>query len=168
MRFAIPTLVFVALCLGSAQADAASCSSFAIIKSFDAEKSAVEVSYEKGKMKKYFPKPEGAPTDTSKIPKKCKRKVTKTTNLVVKAKGGRMTITQIRSNFDGKMLNDKEDAEWLPKFLQKLVTDQTPVVIVVRPGIGKDAPLGITTVYMPITDEEKAEIKRLDEQAEDA
>ena len=168
MRFAIPVLVFVALSLASAQADAASCSSFALIKSFDAEKSTVEVSYEKGRMKKYFPKPEGSPTDTSKIPRKCRRKVTKVTNLVVKSKGGRMTITQIRSNFAGKMMNDTDDAEWLPNYLQKLITDETEVVLVIRPGMGRDAPLGITTVYVPITDEELVEIKRLEDQAEDA
>jgi len=38
---------------------------------------------------------------------------------------------------------------------------------VIRPGIGKDAPLGVTTIYLPITEEEKAEIKRIDDQAED-
>ncbi len=49
-----------------------------------------------------------------------------------------------------------------------MIADQTMIIIVVRPGIAKDSPLGITTVYLPITDEELAEIKRLDEQAEDA
>ena len=36
------------------------------------------------------------------------------------------------------------------------------------PPVGKKKPLGVTTVYLPITDEEQAEIKRLDNQAEDA
>ena len=40
-------------------------------------------------------------------------------------------------------------------------------MIVVRPGLGKDAPLGITTIYMPITEPELAEIKRLEDSAED-
>jgi hypothetical protein len=48
-----------------------------------------------------------------------------------------------------------------------LIADQTPVVIVIRPGIGKDAPLGITTIYLPITDEELAEIQRIEAQEED-
>ena len=39
--------------------------------------------------------------------------------------------------------------------------------IEVRQGIGKDAPLGITTIYLPITEEEKAEIARLEAQGED-
>ena len=34
-------------------------------------------------------------------------------------------------------------------------------------GLGKDAPLGITTIYLPITEEEKAEIVRLESQVED-
>ena len=167
MRFAVPVLVFVALCLGSAQADAASCSSFALIKSFDAATSTVEVSHEKGKMRKFFPKPEGSPTDTSKLPRSCKRKVKKTTKLVVKSTGGRKMMTQIRSNFEGKMQNDLEDSAWLPTHIQKLIADQTMVVLVIRPGMGKDAPLGITTVYLPISDEELKEIKRLEDQAED-
>jgi hypothetical protein len=38
---------------------------------------------------------------------------------------------------------------------------------VIRPGVGKDAPLGITTLYLPITEEELAEIKRIEDEAED-
>ncbi len=168
MRFKIPILVLLALFLGSTQADAKSCSSFALIKAFDADASTVTVSYEKGKMRKYFPKPEGTPQDTSKIPRSCKSKVKKQTTLVVKSSGGRLTMTQVRSNFEGKMQNDTEDSNWLPAKLKQLIADQTMIIIVVRPGIAKDSPLGITTVYLPITDEELAEIKRLDEQAEDA
>ncbi len=167
MRFAIPILALLALCLISARADAASCSGFAVIKSYDAEKSTVEVAYEKGKRTKYFPKPEGTPRDSTKIPSRCKKKVTKQTSLVVKATGGRMTLTQLRSNFRGNMLNDVEDPSWVPAQIKQLVANETKVVIVVRPGLGKDAPLAITTIYLPITDEELAEIKKVEAQAED-
>jgi hypothetical protein len=76
-------------------------------------------------------------------------------------------VTQVRSNFQGKMLNDLEDPAWLPAQLKKLVGDKTTVVIVIRPGVGKDAPLGVTTIYLPITEEELAEIKRIEDDAED-
>jgi hypothetical protein len=167
MRLWIPLLALAALCLASAQAQAASCSSFAVIKSYDSASSTVEVDYGKGSMSKYFPRPEGSPTDSTKIPKACTRRVTRTTSLAVKATGGRMTVTQIRSNFEGKMLNDTGDTSWLPAELKKLIEGKTEVVIVVRPGLGKDAPLGITTLYLPITDAERAEIERIEKQAED-
>jgi hypothetical protein len=167
MRFAIPIVVFVALCLASAQANAASCSSFAVIKSYNAQDSTVEIDYAKGKEREYFPRPEGSPRDSSKIPSPCRGKVKKETKFVVKPKGGKMTITQVRSNFEGKMLNDTEDATWLPAQLEKLIADKTTVVVLIRPGMGRDAPLGITTIYLPITDEELAEIKRIDDEAED-
>jgi hypothetical protein len=167
MRLAIPTLALAALCLASAQARAASCASFAVLKSYDAAASTVEVDYNKGNMKKYFPRPEGSPSDSTKIPKPCRGKVTKTKQLVVKPTGGRMTVTQIRSNFEGKMLNDTSDPNWLPAELKKLIDAKTEIVIIVRPGMGKDAPLGITTLYLPITDEELAEIQRIEKQAED-
>ena len=167
MRFGIPILAFLALCLGSSSAGAASCSSFAVFKSFDADANQAEVSYERGNKTKYFPKPQGTPRDSSKIPASCKKKVTKQTSLVVKSTGGRMSLTQVRSNFQGKMLNDTDDPKWLPAELAKLVAAKTQVVIVVRPGMGKDAPLGITTIYLPITDEEKTEIDRLENEAED-
>ena len=168
MRFGISVLVFVALCLGATQAEAASsCSSFVVIKSFDEAASTVEVSYEKGKQRKFFPKPEGSPTDTSKIPKECRSKVKKSKSLVVKATGGRMSVTQVRSNFQGKMLNDRDDKTWFAGRLTQLIADKTKIVAVIRPGMGKDAPLGITTLYLPITEEELAEIKRLEDEAED-
>jgi hypothetical protein len=167
MRFAIPIVVFVALCLGAAQANAASCSSFAVIKSYNADEKTVEVAHGQGKEREYFPRPEGSPRDSSKIPKKCKAKIRKQSQFVVKPKGGRMSITQVRSNFEGKMMNDTEDATWLPSQLEKLIADETKVVVLIRPGVGKDAPLGITTIYLPITDEERAEIKRLEDEAED-
>ncbi len=168
MRFGVPILVFLALCLGSSRAGAASCSSFAVLNSYDADARQLEVTYERGSRTKYFPKPEGTPRDRTKIPATCKKKVTKETSLAVKATGGRFSLTQVRSNFQGKMLNDTDDANWLPAKLAQLIADKTQVVVVVRPGMGKDAPLGITTIYLPITDEERAEIKRLEDQAEDA
>lgn len=168
MRFWIGVLMFLALCLGAAQAQAGSCSSFVVIKSFDADSSTIEVEHEKGKMRKYFPKPSGTPSGPGKIPSSCKRKITKKTNLVVKATGGRLSMTQIRSNFQGKMLNDADDPSWLPARLMELIEAKTLVVSIIRAGIGKDAPLGVTTIYMPITEEEKAEITRLENQAEDA
>jgi hypothetical protein len=166
MRFVIPIVVFVALCLGSAQADAASCSAFAVIKAYDADAKTVEVSFEKGNERKFFPKPEGTPK-TSKIPDPCRRKVTRNTSFLVKPTGGKMSVTQVRSNFQAKMLNDLEDPAWLPAKFKELIEGKTEVVVVIRPGIGKDAPLGVTTVYLPITEEELAEIKRIDDDAED-
>ena len=89
--------------------------------SFDADANQSEVSYERGNKTKYFPKPEGTPRDSSKIPATCKKKVTKQTSLVVKSTGGRMSLTQVRSNFQGRMLNDTDDPNWLPSKLAKLV-----------------------------------------------
>jgi hypothetical protein len=166
MRFVIPIVVFVALCLGSAQADAASCSAFAVIKSYDADAKTVELSFGKGTERKFFPKPEGTPK-TSKIPDPCKRKVTRNTSFPVKPTGGKLSVTQVRSNFEAKMLNDTDDPAWLPAKLKPLIEDKTQVVVVIRPGVGKDAALDLTTIYLPITEEELAEIKRIDDQAED-
>jgi hypothetical protein len=165
MRIVLPALMILAYFAAAAPAEAASCSSFATIKAYSAENSAVKVAWKKGKVKKYFPKPEGATGD--KTPPGCKGKVVRETTLQVKSTGGRLSMTQIRSNFEGKMLNDTSDDAWLGKQLEKLVADKTQVVIVVRPGLGKDAPIGITTIYLPITDPELAEIKRLEGQAED-
>jgi hypothetical protein len=168
MRFAFLIFALLVLSPGAALARAGgSCSSFAVIKSYDADAKTVEVAYEKGKLAKYFPRPEGASQERSQIPKGCRSKVKKTTTLVVKPTGGRMTVTQLRSNLDGKMLNDTEDPAWLPAQLGQLIANQTPVVVVIRPGIGKDAPLGITTVYLPITEEELADIKRMEDEAKD-
>ena len=167
MRFAIPFFVFLALCFGSAQAEARSCSIFAVIKSFDAEASTIEIEKTKGKTTKFFPKPEGTPRDATKIPRSCRGKDSKETEFVVKGSGGRLSITQVRTNFEGNMLNDVEDDSWLPSKLAQLIADKTTVVIVIRRGIGKDAPLGITTLYLPITEEELAQIKRLEAQGDD-
>ena len=167
MRLGFLVFAILALGLGSTQTKAASCSSFAVIKSYDAAANTVEISYEKGKLGKYFPRPEGDTQSSSRIAKGCKGKVKKTTNFAVKPTGGRMTVTQLRSNFEGDMLNDTEDPAWLPAQLEKLIAEQAPVVVVIRPGMGKDAPLGITTIYLPITDEELAEIQRQEEEGED-
>ncbi len=78
-----------------------------------------------------------------------------------------MSVTQVRSNFEGKMLNDTDDPNWVPGKLKELIAAKTQVVIVLRPGMGKDSPLGVTTLYLPITDEERAEIERIEKQAED-
>jgi uncharacterized cupredoxin-like copper-binding protein len=162
-------LVFaiLALGLGSTQAQAASCSSFAVIKSYDAAAKTVEIAHEKGNLGKFFPRPEGDSQSGSRIAKSCKSKVKKTTTFPVKPTGGRMTVTQVRSNFEGDMLNDTEDPAWLPAQLEKLIAEEATVVVVIRPGMGKDAPLGITTIYLPITEEELAEIQRQEEEGED-
>ena len=54
-----------------------------------------------------------------------------------------------------------------PGRLEKLIAEQTTAVVVIRPGMGKDAPLGVTTIYLPATEEELAEIKRQEEEGED-
>jgi len=108
-----------------------------------------------------------ATKNADKIPDKCKRKVTRNTSFLVKPTGGKLSVTQVRSNFEGKMQNDTDDPAWLPGKLQELIEAKAEVVIVVRPGMGKDAPLGVTTVYLPITEEEKAEIKQIDDNAKD-
>jgi hypothetical protein len=167
VRVAIPAVVLLVLGLIAGRAEAQSCSNFIAIKSYDADSKTVEVSYEKGNQKKYFPKPEGTPADSTKIPKKCTSKVKRKKSLIVKPTGGRMTVTQVRSNFDGKMLNDSEDATWLPKELEKLIAAKTPVVAVIRPGMKKTDSPTLTTIYLPITEAEIAEIARIDAQAKD-
>jgi hypothetical protein len=169
MRFRIFTLSFVAAAfgLGASQANAASCSAFITIKSFDEKASTVEVAYASGSMAKFFPKPEGAPRDSTKIPGSCKGNVTKNKSLVVKGSGGRMSITQVRTNYEGKMLNNPDDAAWLPAKLKELIGAKTEVVAVIRPGMAKDSPLGITTLYLPAGPEDLAEIKRIEDQGED-
>jgi hypothetical protein len=167
MRLGFLVFAVLALCLGSTQAKAASCSSFAVIKSYDAAANTVEIEHGKGRLAKFFPRPEGDSQSGSRIAKPCRGKVKKTTSLVVKPTGGKMTVTQLRSNFEGKMLNDTDDPAWLPARLETLISEQATVVVVIRPGMGKDAPLGITTIYLPVTEEELAEIKRQEEEGED-
>jgi hypothetical protein len=158
--FAIVTAPF-------ADAAAKSCSSFAIITAYDADAKSVQLKTEKGRESKFFPKPEGAPK-VSKIPKKCSSKVMKQDSFPVTPTGGRLTITQVRANFSNKMQNDTSDATWLPKKLEELIAAKTKVLIVARPPVtDKKGPAGLTTIYLPANEEDLAEIKRLEEQAED-
>lgn len=167
MRITLAAFTLLALGLAAPRAEAQSCSSFVQIKGFDAAAKTVSVSYERGSQARYFPKPEGATTETTKIPNKCPGKVTRHTDLAVEPTGGRMTVTQIRSNFEGRMLNDTEDAAWLPARLEKLKADETTVVAVIRPGKKRTDTPELTTIYLPITEEEKQEIARIDAQAEE-
>lgn len=167
MRFVLPVLALLVLGLGAVRAEAQSCSTFVVIQSYDDASKTAELSYERGSNSKFFPRPEGAPADTSKIPKKCSKKVTRNTSVKVKPSGGRMSITQFRENFSGKMRNDLDDSGWVKTNLDKLVADKTKVVAVLRPGKGRKDPADLTTIYMPITDEEKAEIARIDADAQD-
>lgn len=167
MRFAIPAIVILAVGLAAAQAQAQSCSTFVAFKSYDEAAKTAEVKYVKGNQKRFFPKPEGSNTDSTKIPKKCSKRITRDKTVTVKPTGGRMSVTQVRSNFDSKMKNNLDDGTWLPGELKKLIETKTEVVAVVRPGKKKGDMPELTTIYLPITDEEKAEIARIDAQAED-
>lgn len=161
-------VAFVALGLGASVANAASCSAFAIFKSYDAATGMAKVKFVKGKTSKFFPRVEGASGEINKVPKSCRRSVTKEDQFLIKETGGRMSITQFRMNFSGKMMNDVDDDTWVRTHLQPLIKEKTMVLVSIRPGLGKDAPLGITTIYLPITPEEEKEIERLNAQAEDA
>jgi hypothetical protein len=173
MRYAIPAFLFITAWLTAGEASAQSCSSFVVIKSYDAASSSIEVDHDKGNMRKFFPKPEGAPSDTTKIPGSCKSKVTKESQLKVKATGGRMSITQVRTNFLGNMQNppdasDAESQQWFDAKMQELVSGKTQVVAVIRPGMGADKDsFTVTTIYLPANEADLAEIKRLEAQAED-
>ena len=158
----------VLLAAGSAQAGK-SCSTFAKITGYDDATKSITFEKEKGSENKFFPKTEGAPS-TSKIPSKCKAKVLSQGTFPVNVSGGRMSITQVRANFSGKMLNDIDDKTWVPTKLQELIASGEMVVVLLRqpPGSDKKAPYGVTTVYLPVTEEELAEIERLNKQAEDA
>jgi len=148
-------------------ATAKSCSSFALITAYDAAAKSVELKAEKGTESKFFPKPKDAPKN-SKIPKKCSSRILNQKSFPVTPTGGRMTVTQVRENFSGKMLNDTDDATWLPKKLEELIAAKTTVLVVARPPVGDPkGDSGLTTIYLPITDAELAEIKRLEAQAED-
>ncbi|NQZ99585.1 MAG: hypothetical protein HRU01_24005 [Myxococcales bacterium] len=165
MSLRIALIAAFSLFIGASAAEAASCMTFAKIKKYDADAKKIEIASAKGSERRYFPKPEGS--TGSKLPRKCSRKLLKNPVYDVKPTGGRMSVTQIRMNFSGKMVNDTDDPAWLPAKLQELIDGKTTVVVLIRPGLGKDAPLGLTTIYLPITDEEKAEIQRLNDQAED-
>ena len=49
MRYAIPVFLFLAFCLGGAQAQAKSCSSFVVLKSYDAAAKILTVKHSNGK-----------------------------------------------------------------------------------------------------------------------
>jgi hypothetical protein len=150
-----------------AEASAKSCSTFAVITGFDEGASSVTLVVEKGRESKFFPKPEGTPK-TSKIPPKCKSKVLKQKGFPVKATGGKLTVTQVRQNFSNKMLNDTDDKTWLPKKLEELVAGKTKVLVVARPPLkDKKGAYGLTTIYLPASQEDLDEIARLDAQATD-
>ena len=165
MRYAIPVFLFLAFCLGGAQAQARSCSTFVVIKSYDADAKVLTVKHVRGKPRKFFPKPEGSPSE-NKIPGKCKKKQKQDT-YGVKPSGGRMSVTQVRSNFEGKMLNDTDSDEWFANQIKELVDAKTEVVALIRPGMTKGAPLQLNTIYLPANEADFAEIKRLEDQAED-
>ncbi len=165
MRVLTFVLALPFLFLGAAEAQAKSCSTFLTIESYDAATSTVTIKKGNGSVNKYFPRPEGA-TGT-KIPSKCRSKVLKQGDFPVTATGGRLKITQIRQNFSGKMENDPDDPAWLPARLQELIAAKTEVCAVLRPPVGKKEPFGVSSIYLPITEEEKKEIERLENQASD-
>lgn len=168
MRLWIPAIAAAFLFVGASQANAASCSGYATITKFDPSANVVRVKWTKGSESRFFPKTEGTPANNSKLPAKCKTRLTKkNTDFEVKPVGGRMSVTQVRMNFSGKMMNDTEDAAWLPARINELIEAKTKVAIIIREGVGKDSLYNMTTIYMPITDEERAEIARLDAQGED-
>jgi len=159
-------LVAAGALLWPAAAQAASCSLFAVVSGYDEADSSVTLQRRRGNERRFFPKPEGD-VSGSRIPKKCSGRILSADSFPVKATGGRLSITQIRSNFEGKMQNDTDDPEWLPTELNKLIADKTKVVVVLRPPPGKEEPYGVTTIYLPITDEERAEIERRENEGED-
>ncbi len=159
--------ILVLLAASTAHAGS-SCSVFAKVTGFDDASTSITLKRDKGSEAKYFPKTDGAPA-TSKIPKGCKGNIWRQKSFEVKPTGGRMTITQIRSNFSGKMLNDVDDETWLPAKMKELVKSGDTLVVILRqpPGSDRRDPYAVTTIYMPITDEELKEIERLNAQAED-
>lgn len=167
MRYAIPATLFLALFLGAAQAQAKSCSSFVVIKSYDPATKTIEVHHGRGSVRKFFPKPEGSPTDTTKIPGSCRHSVTKHDKLEVESSGGRMSVTQIRTNFEGKMLNDTDSDAWFASKMKEMIDGKMEVVAVIRPDIKDKKKLKVTTIYLPANDADFAEIKRLEAQAHD-
>ena len=78
-----------------------------------------------------------------------------------------MSVTQFRMNFFSKMLNDTDDPAWVPKEFDKLIANDTAVVAILRPSRVKGDPPQLTTIYLPISDEERADIKRLEAEAVD-
>ena len=168
MRLIVPVMVVFLLGIAAPRAEAASCSVFIKVKSYDLEAKTVDVEYTRGSQSRYFPKPEGSTTTTTKIPKKCSKRITKKNpTLPFKPTGGRMSVTQFRTNFSGKMLNSIEDPKWVSGEFDKLIADETTVCAILRPSKRKGEPPQLTTIYLPITDEERAEIKRIEADAVD-
>ncbi len=167
MRATILLLAFVVPFLFAAQASAKSCSAFGIIKAYDEAGGTVEIEFTKMKATKFFPRPEGASGDITKIPKKCKRSVLKASTFPVKSTGGRMSVTRVRNNLSGKMLNDTESAEWFKAEMDKIIASGGDVALVLRPGKSKKDPVPLTTIYLAATDEDFAEIARLEAQVSD-
>ena len=122
MRFIVPVTVLLLLGLAAPRAEAASCSVFVELKSYDAEAKTVAVEYVRGSQSRYFPKPEGSTTTSTKLPKKCSKRITKKNpTLPFKPTGGRMSVTQFRMNFFSKMLNDTDDPAWVPKEFEQML-----------------------------------------------
>jgi len=167
MRSIMLILVASVPFLAAAHAEAASCSAFGKIKSYDAGASTVEVEFTKGKATKFFPRPEGSSGEITKIPKNCKRSALKNPVLPVKATGGKMSVTQVRNNLTGKMMNDTESAEWFQGEVDKLIASGDEVALVLRPGKKRGDPAPLTTIYLPATDEDMAEIARMEAQVSD-
>lgn len=172
MRASVLTAVSTTLLIFGAsevQAASGSCSAFAKITGYDAEKKAITIDVDKrGSERQFFPRPEGSP-NTSKLPKQCRGSALRQDSFEITPTGGRMSVTQIRENYSGKMLNDTSDESWVPTEVEKLVEAEETVVIVLRQPVGADRkdPYGVTTIYLPITEAEKKEIARLEAQAED-
>ncbi|HJO24608.1 MAG: hypothetical protein GY772_30035 [bacterium] len=168
MRSIVLVTVVFLIGLAAPRAEAASCSVFLEIKSYDVEAKTVEVKYTKGSQSRYFPKPEGSTTTTTKLPKKCSKRITKKNpTLPFKPTGGRMSVTQFRTNFSGKMLNNTDDPKWVTGEFDKLIASETTISAILRPSKRKNDPPQLTTIYLPITDEERAEIKRIEATAVD-
>ncbi len=167
MRSIMFVLVAAVPFLAAAHAQAASCSAFGKILSYDAAGKTVEVEFTKGKPTKFFPRPEGATGDITKIPKKCKRSALKNPTLPVKPTGGRMSVTQVRNNLTGKMLNDTESADWFKAEIDRLVASGDELALVLRPGKKRGDPAPLTTIYLPATAEDMAEIARMEAQVSD-
>ncbi|MCP5066465.1 MAG: hypothetical protein GY946_07850 [bacterium] len=167
MRSTLFILLAAVPFLVATHAQAKSCSTFGILKSFDEAGSTVEVEFTKGKATKFFPRVSGATGDITKIPGKCKRRTLKQTTVPVKATGGKLSVTQIRNNLSGKMLNDTESVEWFKAEVGKIIAAGEPVVLVLRPGRKKTDPVPMTTIYLPATAEDMAEIQRLEDQVSD-
>lgn len=146
---------------------AKSCSLFAVVETYDEAAHTVDLKFKKSSTRKFFPRPDTGGTTPSKLPKKCKGKVKKQGTYPVNETGGRMSVTQIRMNLTGKMLNDTDDSTWFKPQIEKLVADKTLVAVIIRPGMNKKKTLELTTIYLPIDEDELKEIERMESQVVD-